>query len=118
MKSFNVNIFAMIILFIAIISSLFLIFDNSSASTATISSDGKVIKTVNLTNPQEFTVTSSTGGTNTIKIENNQIWVVHADCPDKICINQGKRGMDCSNSTPIVCLPNKLSITVSDTDSN
>lgn len=114
MKSFNTRIFAVIILLIFIISSLFLILNSSSASTATISSDGKVVKTVDLTKPQEFTITSSAGGTNTIKIENNQIWVIYADCPDKICINQGKRGMDCSNSTPIVCLPNRLSITVSD----
>ncbi len=45
------------------------------------------------------------GKKNVIQIENHEICVIEADCPDKICVKTGKL-----KSTPIVCLPNRLVI--------
>ncbi|MBQ5928736.1 MAG: NusG domain II-containing protein [Oscillibacter sp.] len=49
------------------------------------------------------------GGTNTLVIENGAAWLSHADCPDSLCVKQGKIR---SNGQVITCLPNKLTVTV------
>ena len=50
-------------------------------------------------------------GGNVILIENGQVSVTEADCPDKLCIKQGaiKNG-----ARPIVCLPNNVIIKITD----
>ena len=52
---------------------------------------------------------SLNGGTNTLVIENGEAWLLDADCPDKLCVKQGKIRL---NGQVITCLPNKLTVTV------
>lgn len=49
------------------------------------------------------------GGTNTLVIENRNAYISHADCPDKLCVNQGKIW---GSGQMIVCLPNRLTVTI------
>lgn len=42
---------------------------------------------------------------NRIQIKNGKVRMSYADCTDKRCVKQGF-----SNSLPIICMPNKLSI--------
>lgn len=49
------------------------------------------------------------GGTNTLVIENGEAWLSHADCPDHLCVKQGKIR---ANGQVITCLPNRLTVTV------
>lgn len=49
------------------------------------------------------------GGTNTLVIENGAAWLSHANCPDELCVKQGKISL---NGQVITCLPNKLTVTV------
>lgn len=49
------------------------------------------------------------GGTNTLVIENGEAWLSHANCPDSLCVKQGKIR---ANGQVITCLPNKLTVTV------
>lgn len=49
------------------------------------------------------------GGTNTLVIENGAAWLSHANCPDELCVKQGKIRL---NGQVITCLPNKLTVTV------
>ena len=72
------------------------------ARFAQITSNGKMVKTVDLFVDQEFTV----DGKNTITVEDGRIAVTWADCPDHYCM---KRGF-CAGGTDIVCLPNRLVI--------
>ena len=72
------------------------------ARFAQITSNGKVVKTVDLFMDQEFTV----DGKNTVTVEDGRIAVTWADCPDHYCM---KRGF-CAGGTDIVCLPNRLVI--------
>jgi len=48
-------------------------------------------------------------GTNTLVIENGVAWLSHANCPDELCVKQGKIRL---NGQVITCLPNKLTVTV------
>lgn len=49
------------------------------------------------------------GGTNVLRIENGSAYLVSADCPDLLCVKQGK--IRYSGQT-ITCLPNRLTVTV------
>ena len=71
-----------------------------------ISSQGKVLKTVDLHVNQEFTVTTPEGGSNVITVRDGKIAVTQASCPDHYCMDRGFRG----GGTQIVCLPNRLVI--------
>ena len=38
-----------------------------------------------------------------------QVWCSEASCPDKLCVKQGKKHL---NTDTIVCLPNKMVVTI------
>ena len=87
---------------------LFLLMPGTEAGFAEITSQGKVIKTVDLRMDQEFTVTTPDGGHNVVTVAGGKIGVTEANCPDHYCM---ARGM-ISKGTQIVCLPNRLVITL------
>ena len=94
-----------LILLLCIGASLFLMGEKAPAAMAEIRSDGTLIRTVSLTDNQEFTVPFP-GGFNTVTVKDGKIAVTGADCPDGYCMERGF----CSSGTPIVCLPHKLVI--------
>ncbi len=53
------------------------------------------------------------GGTNILRIEGGKAYLIDADCPDHLCVKQGK--IDQTGET-ITCLPNKLTVTVYGSD--
>lgn len=48
-------------------------------------------------------------GHNKVVIENGEVWMEEADCPDKLCILQGKIS---KTGQTIICLPNKTMVTI------
>ena len=80
-------------------------------TVAEISQNGTVIRTIRLdrvTQAETFTV-EGPAGSNTIEVEPGRIRVRAADCPDQVCVHQGWLS---DGVTPIVCLPNKLVISL------
>ena len=77
------------------------------SARAEIASGGTVLATVDLAVDQVFTVESPNGGSNTVTVKDGAIAVTAADCPDHYCMDRGF----CTGGTPIVCLPNRLTIT-------
>ena len=53
------------------------------------------------------------GGTNILRIEDGVAYLSDATCPDKLCVHQGKISM---TGQTIVCLPNKLTVSVFGTE--
>lgn len=49
------------------------------------------------------------GGTNILLIEDGHAYLSDANCPDKLCVHQGKISR---TGEVITCLPNKLTVTV------
>ncbi len=49
------------------------------------------------------------GGSNTLVIENGEVWISEANCPDKLCMGFGKIS---KNGEIIVCLPNRLIVVI------
>ena len=60
-------------------------------------------------------VYSLNGGTNTLTIRNGEAYMTYSDCPDHTCENTGKIKYA---GQAIVCLPNRLSITIVDASDN
>ena len=78
-------------------------------SIATIYEDGQALEKIDLAKVTKSYYLNLPH--NKILVEPGQISVTDADCPDKLCIKQGKRGQ----GMPIVCLPNKVYIVFSET---
>ena len=100
-----------ILLFILLLTaclalSIPLLIPGEAASHAEITSQGKVLKTVDLHIDQEFTVETPEGGRNVVTVKDGKIAVTEANCPDHYCMNRGY----CNSGTQIVCLPNRLVI--------
>ena len=49
------------------------------------------------------------GGTNTLVIQDGDAWVSDADCPDQLCVHQGRIH---KNGQWIICLPNRVAVTI------
>lgn len=108
--------FAAVILICAVVWLVILSPGSSGDKTAVITSEGEIVEEIDLNDvsePYEFTIENSSGGTNVVRVENGMIAVIDASCPDKVCM---ERGFIENGALPIVCLPNELSITISRAD--
>ena len=58
---------------------------------------------------------SLNGGSNILVIQDGQAWLSEADCPDHLCVKMGKIHY---TGQVITCLPNRLTVTVEDGESD
>lgn len=82
-----------------------------SNTYAEITVDGKMYKTVALSehSGEEVFEIKTDDGINVIKIKDNKIGIIEADCPDQVCMNPEyieKAGES------LVCLPHKVMIQI------
>lgn len=68
--------------------------------------DGQQVATYALSAEGEYPLN---GGTNTLCIRDGKAFLTDANCPDHLCVKQGK--IDQTGET-ITCLPNRLTVTV------
>lgn len=100
-----------ILLFVLVLAvciglSIPLLLPGEAATHAEVSSQGAVLKTIDLRIDQEFAVDTPSGGHNVITVQNGKIAVTDANCPDHYCMQRGY----CNSGAQIVCLPNRLVI--------
>ncbi len=75
--------------------------------TATVLLDGQVLACIDLDAVREpYTLPAGAG--NVVLVEPGRISMHAADCPDGLCLRQG----EASPGRPVVCLPNRVIITV------
>ena len=55
------------------------------------------------------------GGSNILVISEGQAWLSEANCPDLLCVKQGKIHY---TGQSMICLPNRLSVTVEGGEAN
>ena len=93
------------------------IIGQTSSKYAQIYQNGTLTETVNIaavTDPFTIEIESS-NGTNVIAVEHGRIKMISADCPDQTCVRQGWIS---GGVFPIVCLPNRVVVTLEDDDKN
>ena len=91
---------------------------NQDEKIARIYQDKKLIYTIDLNSVKEtyrFTIDGKDKSENIVEVRNGSIGIINASCPDHICIDTGF--ID-NSSVPVVCLPNKIIIEISDNTDN
>ncbi len=99
---------ALILALILAASAAALLLAPKNGSRARIYKDGELFCIIDLSGVSEpYTV--EVGGGNIVRVERGRIRMESADCPDRLCVNQG---WSSSSAKPIVCLPNRVMIIV------
>lgn len=93
-------------LLLALVLYLCLGIGQESGTGVVVAVNGEEVARYSLTEPGTFQLN---GGSNTLKIEGGKAWLIHANCPDSLCVRQGKI---VSRGQVITCLPNRLTVTV------
>ena len=78
----------------------------------------KLIYTIDLNSVKEtyrLTIDGEDKSENIVEVRNGSIGIIEASCNDHICIDTGF--ID-NSSVPVVCLPNKIIIEISDNTDN
>ena len=109
MKNRYDRLFLVILAGVILLLFLYQHFAGSKGSYILVTQNGEKIGEYSLLENQTFVVTDENHSYNTIVIENGQVWINQADCPDKLCVKQGKIS---KNGQSIICLPPKLTILV------
>lgn len=83
--------------------------DDTVQNTATITIDGEIVKTIELTQAYEQFRIETRHGVNLLEVKDGAIRMLEADCPDKLCVWSG--AISKVNET-IVCLPHRLIVEI------
>ena len=94
------------LVFISLITLLLVFIFRKPGAYAVVEVDGAFVGEYSLMTSGTFVLN---GGTNTLVIENGEAYLINSHCPDHTCENTGK--VHYVGQT-IVCLPNKLSVTI------
>ena len=92
---------------IAVVCLVLWLIPKPEGESVTIMVDGEVYKTIPLDTDTEIVVESEFGK-NTVVVKNGKVFVADADCPDKLC----EDSKISKSGESIVCLPNRLSVTI------
>lgn len=85
----------------------------SQGNYVEISVDGELEKTLSLDKDTVYQIKTKKFK-NIIEIKDGQVYMKEADCPDHLCVKQGKIS---KSGQTIICLPHKIIVTViSDND--
>ena len=108
------KILVIFMLLLGIISLIALSHLRQPGDFVIIEANGQVVHQLDLNISQEIAVKGPIGET-IIKINQNSAWVVHSDCPEKICVKTGKIHLA---GEMIVCVPNKVVVKITGNQKN
>lgn len=81
----------------------------STADYVEIQVDGTITATYPLTENRTETIKTNADFINTFTIKNGSVTMMHANCPDKVCLHTPAIS---KNGESIVCLPHKVVISI------
>lgn len=76
---------------------------------AVVEVNSEIVAQLPLAENMVYDIETGNGVTNTLRIENGEAKMLSADCPDKICVNHKSIS---KNNESIICLPNKVIVTI------
>lgn len=92
---------------------IFLALKSEKGNLVTITLDGEVYGVYDLNEDQEVPIEKDGAVCNIVCICGGQAFMKEANCPDHLCIRQGKISAD---HATVVCLPNRVVVEVSSSD--
>lgn len=114
MKRFDLYLTSAMV-FIALVWFIFNNIFYSKAEIVNVYKDNILIESYSLEVNGEYSINDLNEELMRISIKNKMVDVVYANCPDKLCVHQ--LSISKGNET-IVCLPNKIVVTVEDKNTN
>jgi len=84
---------------------LYSINGRKDAESVTVRVDDEIYGVYDMQEEQVITINE----TNTLSIKDGRAEMIHADCPDQLCVHQQAIS---KNRESIICLPNKVVVTV------
>lgn len=109
-KKYKIDLF--IILLIVIIAGLLWViihfYNQEKGNYIRISVKEKIWKEIPLEQNGKYEI-SGRGGRNILVVEDGAAYVKDADCPDKLCVKQGRIS---TNGESIICLPHQVVIQI------
>ncbi len=85
----------------------------TEGSTVVVSVEGEQVAAFSLQEDTTYCIEGVNDGHNDLVIQDGEVWLEDADCPDRLCVNQGSIRYA---GESIICLPNKVSVTIVGTD--
>ncbi len=82
--------------------------NSSSGNSVRIMVDGELVEELEIKKEQQYRV-STAMGENIVVIEGEEVYVLEADCPDKVCVRH--KPIKKVGET-IICLPHKLVVEI------
>ena len=119
MKRRNDIILLVTVLLLSCAGILFVNYRKNSVKTdiakakVLMSVDGKVEQEIDLSKDGDYAIVNDNGDFNTINITQGVVRMKEANCPDKLCIHQGKIS---KNGETIVCRPHGLIVEIKSDD--
>lgn len=95
-----------VLLLIAAASYILFTLSDEKPNKIVVRVDGEIVETFDISQDGTYSLNN---GTNILVIKDNEAWLTEANCPDKLCVKQGKIS---KVNQCITCLPNKLTVTV------
>lgn len=95
-----------VLLCLALIFGVVLFVTRRNGSVVVVEIDGVEVGQYILDKDAEYILNN---GTNILKIEDGEAFLIYADCPDKTCVKTGKIRYV---GESIICLPNKISVVI------
>ena len=108
-KSLRTYVLFAVILAIAFTILLFNILYAKGGDVVQVSVDGRVVKELPLSVDTEYVIEGIENGENVLVIKDGLCYMESADCPDKLCMKQGK--VEKTDQT-IICLPHKIWVSI------
>ena len=84
---------------------------NKTGSKVIIEQNSKQVAVLDINKNQEYNLYNDNKICNTVVIKDGEVYMSYANCKDKICVNHNKIS---KNNESIICLPNKVIVTVVD----
>ncbi len=106
----NRNDFVLILVLLAVILIGFLVVRlqrQKDAFTVDVSVDGTTVATYRLDEEIDTWIDGYQGGQNHLVIQDGCARIEEADCPDRLCVGQGKIT---KAGQSVICLPNRVSV--------
>ena len=105
----NDLILFLVLVGVALALSLVLYGKGSRGGIVVVQVDGKKMASYPLDRDRDVMIRVPGGGYNHLMIRDGSCYLSDADCPDRLCVKQGKISKD---GQSIICLPHRLVITV------
>lgn len=94
---------------VSLAAMLFISMSQKQGDRVEISQNGVLLETLPLDKDAERRIVAENGGYNVVRIQDGQVSVTEASCPDQVCVHHGPTKQ---TADPIVCLPNRLEVKV------